>query len=47
MYEKNFKTLKEAKKSQKIVGGKISTIISIDENNNPIVIYVLKYKELF
>ena len=37
MYEKDFKTLKEATEAQKIVGGKISSFLSTNEkrrNNN-------------
>ena len=47
MYEKNFRTLKEAKEAQKIVGGKISNFLSTDENGEIITVYELKYNQLF
>ena len=47
MYEKIFRTLKEAKEAQKIVGGKISNFLSTDENGEVIIVYALKYSRLF
>ena len=47
MYEKDFKTLKEATEAQKIVGGKISSFLSTNENMEIITIYKLTFKALF
>ena len=47
MYEKIFRTLKEAKEAQKIAGGKISNFLSTDENGEVITVYALKYSRLF
>ena len=47
MYEKIFRTLKEAKEAQKIVGGKISNFLSTNEKGEIITVYTLKYKQLF
>ena len=47
MYEKDFKTLKEAMEAQKIVGGKISSFLSTNEKGEIITVYTLKYKQLF
>ena len=47
MYERTFRTLEDAKEAQKIVGGKISSFLSTDENGEIITVYTLKYNQLF
>ena len=47
MYERTFRTLEGAKEAQKIVGGKISSFLSTDENGEIITVYELKYNQLF
>jgi hypothetical protein len=48
VYEKCFKTLKEAKQYQKAVkAGKITSFLSLDENGEVITIYCLRWKALF
>lgn len=47
MYEKYFTNEAEAKAAAKAVKGKITKFWSIDENENPILIYCVKYRQLF
>ena len=46
-YEKCYTTLEEAKQAQKITGGKLTAFWSIDEQNKPILIYCVKFEQLF
>ena len=46
-YEKNYINYEEAKKTARITGGKISTFLSINENEEVITIYCVRYKVLF
>lgn len=47
MYEKYFTDEAEAKAAAKATHGKITNFWSTDENENPILIYCVKYKQLF
>lgn len=47
MYEKTTESLEEAKEIQKKTKGKISSFLSINENNEIITVYTVKYKQLF
>lgn len=47
IYERNFKTLEEAQACQAITGGKISTFWSIGADGSPVLVYCVKYKQLF
>ena len=47
IYEKCTTDQEEAKKIAKETKGKISTFLSIDEKENPITVYCIKYKQLF
>ena len=46
-YEKDFYNYNDAKKCADIVGGTISTFISINEAGEYITVYAVKYKVLF
>jgi len=46
-YEKNYINYEEAKEAVKITGGKISTFLSINEKEEVITIYCVRYKVLF
>lgn len=47
MHERCFRTLEEAKETQKITGGTISSFLSTDENENIITVYCVRYRQLF
>lgn len=47
IYEKCFTTEAEAELCKAATNGKITTFWSIDENENPILIYCVKYAQLF
>lgn len=46
-YERTFTNEEEAKKAAKETKGKITTFLSIGENEEIIVVYSVKYKQLF
>ena len=46
-YERCYTSIKEAKQAQKIVGGTITSFLSINEKEEIITIYCLRYKQLF
>ena len=47
IYERTFTDYTSAKKCADIVGGTITQFISIDENENYIIIYAVRYNQLF
>lgn len=46
-YERNYTSLDDAKQAQQIVGGTISSFLSIGQNGEFITVYCLRYKQLF
>jgi hypothetical protein len=47
MYERYFTNEAEAEAAKAAVNGKITKFWSIDENEKPILIYCVKYRQLF
>lgn len=46
-YEKNYINYEKAKEAAKITSGKISTFLSINEKEEVITVYCVRYKVLF